>query len=157
MAGMLLQWAGPLAVPSVPPVEIAVAPNFERFDGLGQPQLDHPAGDGAGGGAAYGWDLAGHSPRPGQSDQPHGQTYTPGPITGVVGTVGGQPLPVADAIHRGPGAGYTVAHSPSIQHRLGVGQRGPSSLGAANTVQLSEVTNNPPQPGDIASIIAGLG
>jgi hypothetical protein len=154
--GMLLQWAGPLMVPQIPPVEIAVAPNFERFDGLGQPQLDHPAGESQGGGAAYGWDQPQHSPRPGQSDQPTGQTYTPGPITGVVGTIGGQPLPTSDRMFRPPGA-YTGAVPLSVQHRLGVGQYGPSSLGIQNTTQLSEITNSPPQPGDIASIIAGLG
>lgn len=144
-----------LIVPTTPQADMAVAANFERFDGLNP--LDHPAGEGGqdSGGAAYGWDVAGHSPRPGQSDQPLDQVYTPGPLAGVVGVLGGQPLPVGDCIHRGPGV-PTLVRAPSVQWRLGVAQRGPSELGVAQTVQLSEITNNPPQPGDLTAILAGL-
>ena len=152
-----------LIVPGTPPADMAVAPNFERFDGL-EP-LDHPAAEdpdssGAGGaGSAYGWDVAGHSPRPGQADQPMNQVYTPGPLAGVVGVLGGQPLPNAHwradtAIQRA--SAPTLVRAPSVQWRLGVGQRGPSELGVAQTVTQSEITNNPPQPGDLTSILAGI-
>jgi len=72
----------------------------------------------------------------------------------VVGTVGAQPLTVSDRIHRTAG-GITRVNTPQIQWRLGVGQN--TSAGAQQTVQLSEITSNPPQPGDLTSIIAGLG
>lgn len=180
--------AGMLVNPDVPQTDYAVAPNFERFDGLdntppspiggptpypangGNDQspdatsagggLDHPAnfdptnGGTGGGGAQYGWN-AGNSPRPGQSDQPLGQVYTEGVLQGVVGTLGGQPLPVSNRIYKGTGD-YTRSRTPSVQFRTGVGQNGPSALGVAQTVQLSEITNAPPQPGDLTSILAGL-
>ena len=151
MAGFLLG--------DLPQPETAVAPNFERFDGL--MPLDHPATEDPesgphGGGADYVWNVAGHSPRPGQSDQPDGQVYTPGPLSATVGTLGGQPLPVSNRIFKETG-NYTRSRTPSIQTRLGVGQHGPSELGVAQTVQLSEITNAPPQPGDLTSILAGLG
>jgi hypothetical protein len=143
--------------------DLAVAPNFERFDGLGQPRLDHPAtfddGDfSGGGGAMYGWDGLGRSPRPGQSDQPIGQVYTDGALVGVTGTIGGQPLPVRDWKFQFDGRdGYTGAIAPTIQFRQGVGQRGPSELGAAQTTALAMLTNNPPEPGSLDAIIAGVG
>lgn len=163
MAGAVLLGpglAGMIIGPEVPQTENAVAANFERFDGLSSPPLENPAAaspdDAAVGGAQYGWDIPGDSPRPGQSDQPLGQVYTPGPISGVVGTVGGQPLPVSERIYRDAG-NYTKSRTPSVQMRIGVGQHGPSELGVAQTVQLSEITNNPPQPGDLTSILAGQG
>lgn len=150
---------GMIVGPAVPQTDLAVAPNFERFDGLSQPPLDHPAGvddtNYTGGFATNGGTFS-ESPRPGQMAQPEGQVYTPGVISGVVGTVGGQPYPVSPRIYKDEGA-YTPSKWPTVQHRLGVGQRGPSSLGVANTVQLSEITNNPPVPGDLQSILAGLG
>lgn len=172
--------AGMLVSPEVPQTDYAVAANFERFDGLdGTPPsatggptpypeneanggLDHPgnfdpeSGGTGGGGSQYGWDIAGNSPRPGQSDQPLGQVYTEGPLQGVVGTVGGQPLPVSPRMYKTQG-NYTRSRTPSIQFRTGIGQHGPSELGLAQTVQLSEITNAPPQPGDLTSILAGLG
>lgn len=152
---MLLQWVGPLEIPGSPPADLAVAPNFERFDGLDEPHLDNPAGvqgDRSQGGAAYG-----PGPRPGQQNQPTGQEYTPGPITGLVGVLGGQPLPVSDRIHRPAGSYTGVATNVGLPHRLGIGQRGPSALGADQTVKLAEITNNPPQPGDLTAIIGGWG
>lgn len=157
MAGALLLNAGNpaavIAVPAESPLpDLAIAQNFERFDGLGQPALDAPAGteDGNRLGEAYG-----ESPRPGQHNQETGQEYTPGPLQGVVGTIGGQPLPVSDwKYHHG---NYTGATAPGIQFRLGVGQRGPSELGAAQTVALGGITNNPPEPGDLSAIISGQG
>ena len=160
MAGsaILANNPGIVVSPAVPQADYAVAANFERFDGLGQPPLVHPATseaiDTAGGGAQYGLDQLGQYPRPGAVDQPIGQVYTPGPLQGVVGTVGGQPLPVSPRIYKSAGD-YSHSRWPTIQHRLGVGQHGPSALGAAQTVFQSEITSNPPVPGDLASIIAG--
>lgn len=141
MAGALLtQWAGGDAwmVPGSPPVDIAVQPNFERFDGL-EP-------------------LDGHAPgqigKPTRSDgtTPQAdQTFTASPVGRLTNTVGGQPLPVADAIHRQPGA-TTLVNTPSMQQRLGVGQ---NATGVAQTVALAGLTTHPPQPGDISAIIAG--
>jgi len=153
---MLLQWSGPLIVPADAPPDLAVAPNFERFDGIDNPELSHPAGlagnEPAAGGYDY-WHAPGTTPRPGQLDQPIGQVYTPGVLQGLMNTLGGQPLPVATAIKRAPG-GYTPSKTPSIQHHLGVGQR---ATGWAQTVRLGEITSNPPEPGDLQSIIAGFG
>ena len=144
-AGALLlgNVTGPIPVPQSAPVDLAVASDFERFDGL--TPLDHPAGQPG---------VAGSANRPGQS-QTTPDVYTPGPIAGVVGTLGGQPLPVSDRIHRGPGQTQEV-NTPQMQWRLGVGQVGPSSLGVAQTVALSEITSSPPVPGDLTSILAGL-
>ncbi len=144
-------------VPGAPQADLAVASNFERFDGIEQPPLENPAADfpDSGGSMGLGADY-GQSPRPGQHNQPTGQTYTEGPLSGVVGVLGGQPLPVADAIHRPTGV-TTLVNAPTIQFRQGVGQRGPSELGVAQTVTLSQLTNNPPEPGDLTSILAGWG
>jgi hypothetical protein len=140
-------------VATTPQPDMAVAPNFERFSGLeGSPELDHPAsGDGAwNSGSDYGM-----TPRPGQLSQPVGQTYTKGPLQGTVGVIGGQPLPVRaweSADDSAATRGYTPSKTPSIQHRLGDGQ---NFQGLAQTVILSELTQNPPQPGDLTSILAG--
>jgi hypothetical protein len=154
MAGALLYGAGDFVVPTEPQPDLAVAADFERFDGLQVP-TDNPAAvtDGSGRSAAN----YGPSPRPGQHDQPHGQTYTPGPLRGTVGTLGGQPLPVRawEPAEDSPATrAYTPSRTPSIQFRLGNGQ---NSQGVAQTVALSEITANPPQPGDLTSILAGLG
>lgn len=138
--------AGMIVNPDLPQPELAVAANFERFDGLSQPQLQNPAGQP---------NVRGSDNRPGQSVVTP-DVYTPGPISGVVGVTGGQPLPVADCIHRGAGD-YTKSRTPSIQFMLGVGQHGPSELGVAQTVALSQITGNPPVPGDLTSILAGWG
>jgi hypothetical protein len=151
MAGAILVPAGMIVSPDVPQTDYAVGPNFERFDGLGQPLLENPAGRDR-------TDYYPAGPRPGQSAGTP-DVYTQGPISSPTGTLGGQPLPVSPRIKRsvvsGPGT-VTLVNSPSVQFRTGVGQHGPSSLGAANTVALSEITSSPPVPGDLTSIIAGL-
>lgn len=137
----------PFTVPATPPVELAHAANFEEFDGLETPRTNNTNQ------SNFGIEF-GATPRPGQTQTPLSeQTYTPGPIRGVVGKVGGQPLPVANPLYR-IGRGYTPAnYTQRIQSRIGVGQ---NYQGAAQTVQLSEITNNPPMPGDISAIIAGM-
>lgn len=141
---MLLNWAGPdLMVPQSAPSDQAVAWNYEQFDGL--TDLDHPAGNER----SVFWD--GHTPRPGM--QPTPDVYTPGPLAGVAGTLGGQPLPTSERIKRVEGtATYTV--SPSVQFRLGVGQQ---YQGVAQTVALADITNNPPTPDGMGAILAGWG
>jgi hypothetical protein len=154
-AGMLFVGAETgFTVSQVPQADQAVAPNFERFDGLELP-LDHPAAveDGSGR-SASGY---GATPRPGQHDQPLGQVYTAGPLRGLVGVLGGQPLPVRaweSADDSAATRGYTPSRTPSVQFRMGVGQ---DNQGVAQTVALSEITANPPIPGDLTSILAGLG
>ena len=132
-------------VSGTPQPDMAVAPNFERFDGLEIPDTNP---------AIFGKDY-GASPRPGQHDQPLGQVYTPGVLRGTVGVVGGQPLPVRAWESSEDSAylrGYTPSKTPSIQHRLGNGQ---ANQGVAQTVILSEITASPPVPGDLTSILAG--
>lgn len=140
--------AGMIASQDAPAPDIAVAYNFERFDGF-EP-LEHPAAEG------HQVHIPDGGPRPGQGSTPLAeQVYTPSTLARPVGTVGGQPLPVGDRMHRVPGD-FTPARAPTVQWRLGVGQNGPSALGAQQTVQLSEITNAPPVPGDITGIIAGI-
>jgi len=132
-------------VPGEAPAELAHAANFERFDGLEVPTTNNRDANQLG--TPYG-----ATPRPGGENTPiDEQTYTQAPIRGVVGTIGGQPLPVGDWLFRGD-RGYTRSETPSVQHRLGSGQ---AYQGAAQTVALSEITNNPPVPGDLSAIIAG--
>ena len=150
--------------------DLAVAENF----GLDVP-TDHQASDGDDGdfgstGAIYGTGApdntpagnpvphmvlpTGRYPRPGQLDDPvanGNQVYTPGPLKGLTNTLGGQPLPVNDWKFRGRRA-YTPGKTHSLQMRLGDGQ---NYGGAAQTVALSEITGNPPVPGDLSGIIAG--
>lgn len=159
MASVLLVPPGQIVSPLVPQTQNAVAANFERFDGLTLPTTN-PAGaqdgDAIGLGWAYGFDQPGRYPRPGAVDTPpQDQTYTPGPLRGVVGTVGGQPVELTTRNRQKENyrASYTKSRTPSIQFRKGVGQ---ANQGAAQTVTLSEITSNPPQPGDLTSIIAGL-
>lgn len=163
MAGALLVPAGQIISPLVPQMDLAVAPNFERFDGLDVPNTNPAAAavdaGGTGQGYDYGFDVPGRYPRPGQTGTPtQDQVYSPGPLKGVVGTIGGQPLAaagVSDRIHRPPGD-YSPGKTHSIQFRLGVPQTSNvSERGAAQTVQLGEITSNPPVPGDLASIISG--
>ena len=158
MAGALLIGQGdPAAVVSVPGTshqpDLAIGWTFERFDGIDQPPLDHPATE-----TPLGFDYGGaaSTPRPGQLNQPAGQVYTPGPLSGVVGVIGGQPLPAFPFLDNSRHGSTRVA-TPTVQFRLGVGQYGPSSLAAAQTTALGGITNNPPQPGDLSSIIAGIG
>lgn len=145
-AAVLLN-AGELIGPAVPQSDTAVAENFQRFDGLATGV--NPAG-------RQRTQYFNDGPRPGQAlDTP--DVYTPGPLSTTVGTLGGQPLPVSPRIQDRATGQVTLVNTPSVQTRLGVGQRGPSELGVAQTVQLSEVTNNPPVAGDLTGILAGLG
>jgi len=135
------------SVPRIPREEYFHAANFEEFDGLETPRTSNS------GGTPEGLNF-GATPRPGQLNTPIAeQTYTPGPLRGVVGTLGGQPLPVANPLYR-LGRGFTPANDTQrIQTRMGAGT---NFQGVAQTVQLSEITNNPPVPGDISAILAGL-
>lgn len=139
-AGPLIAAAqGGWIVPLTSPLDIAVAPNYEKFDG--QQQLDKPTGLDPGS-------------RPGAGQTPLDlQTYTKSSRGALTNTLGGQPLPVSDRIHRGPGS-TTPAHPVNMQFRSGVGQ---NNQGVAQTVALASITTNPPQPGDLTSIISGMG
>ena len=143
-----------LVVPGTAQPDQAVATNFERFSGLeGSPELDAPAAVNDGAGSAQ--SNYGPSPRPGQRDQPVGQVYTRGPLQATVGVLGGQPLPVRaweSSEDSAYSRGYTPSKTPSIQHRLGDGQ---NFQALAQTVILSEISSNPPEPGDLTSILAG--
>ncbi len=127
-------------VPATPPPEVFVAPNFQQWDGF--TPMDHPAGQ------------ADPGTRPGAGETPLSeQTYTPSTLQGLTNTLGGQPLPVSERIHA-PAGSATVVTPLSMQFRSGVGQ---NYQGAAQSVLASEITGNPPVPGDITSIIAGWG
>jgi hypothetical protein len=140
-----LFYASVPTVPTTPPREEAHAWNFQEFDGLTIPDTN---GRDQG---RFGTEYPA-SPVPGRANTPVSeQTYTPGPIRGVAGVLGGQPLPVANPVYR-VGRGYTPSRTPTIQFRLGAGQ---NYQGAAQTVALSEITNNPPVAGDLSAIIAG--
>lgn len=156
MSALLLGFGG-FKVPTVPQPDIAVAANFERFDGLDVPATNPATSrpDSArGGGSRYGYNEPSHYPRPGAVDTPPAeQTYTPGALRGLTNTLGGQPLPVRDWKYAG-GRRYTPGRTHSIQHRIGDGQ---NYGGAAQTVALSQITGNPPVPGDLSGIIAGIG
>ena len=125
------------------PLDRTVAANYERFDGLDT--LDNygtvPSP------TTYG---PVDNPRPGQSVHTP-LTYTPGPLSGLTNTLGGQPLPVAD--WRFAPGDYTPAHTPqTMQHRFGNGQ---AYQGVAQTVALGDIINNPPQPDSLDSILRG--
>jgi len=153
LSALLLGFGG-FKVPTVPQPDIAVAANFERFDGLdvpatnpatAQPDKATPVG-------VQKTPLQ-YRPRPGGADTPPSeQTYTQGALRGLTNTLGGQPLPVRDWKYSG-GRAYTPGRTHSIQHRLGDGQ---NNGGAAQTVALSQITGNPPVPGDLSGIIAGI-
>ncbi len=135
---VLIASAKPFIVPGTPPEDMAVAPNFERFDGLAP--LDKPTGRDPG-------------TRSDGTTPVAQQTYTRSAWDAITGTVGGQPLPVADPIHRPEGAS-TPAYAISTQFRGGAGQ---ANQGVAQTVALADIANNPPTVGDLTSILAGWG
>lgn len=151
MSGLLVAQIPPgpgnYVVPTEPPAEVAHATYFEAFDGL-EPLVNN---DQAIFGVPY-WP----SPVPGRSGTPVAdQVYTRGAVPGITGRLGGQPLPVANWLYRvgrGYTAGLNLAGNFQRSH-YGVGQ---NYQGAAQTTQLSEITNNPPVPGDLSGIIAGL-
>lgn len=139
-------------VPQVPPEDMAVAANFERFDGLDEPPLLNRPGE-----VPLGADY-GTTPRPGQRNTPLSeQVYTPGPLSGLVGVLGGQPWPVGN--ERPPNASAKGHYTPAPGRIVGgpklvVGSQHNPAL--AQTVFFSELTSSPPQPGDLTSILAGL-
>ena len=147
MSGLLVAQIPPgnYVVPTEPPAEVAHATYFETFDGL-EPLVNNDQAQ---------W-VSGAFQRPAAGGTPVAeQVYTRGPLTGVVGRLGGQPLPVASWEYR-TGRGYTEGANwlGNFQRvHYGVGQ---NYQGAAQTTQLSEITNNPPVPGDLSGIIAGL-
>lgn len=149
MSAILLGFGG-FVVPGEPQADLAVASDFERFDGLDVPNTN-PATKEDGSSTGVLKTPASATPRPGQLDQPEGQVYTAGALKGLTNTLGGQPLPVNDWKYRGRRA-YTPGKTHSVQHRLGDGQ---ANQGAAQTVILSEITGNPPVPGELSGIIAG--
>ena len=136
-------------IPENPPIDMAVAPNFERFTGT-HPALDNPAGQSP---------VTGSPNRPGQAAYEGPMTYTPGRRGGLTNVLGGEPLAAArtsDRIHR-PAGNYTAARALTYQLRLGVGQKGPSELGLAQTVALATITNNPPEGTPLLQMLAGQG
>jgi len=168
MAGAVLLTPGMAGFIEGPQLELGVGPGYEQFDGLtdNDPNTINPPPIGPESGVYYDNPvLSRQGPSNRGTPTPlTDQTYTPGPIAFPVGTLQGQPWPARAGVYRaasptgsgGPG-GYTPAVAQGVQFRLGVGQRGPSELGVAQTVALGEITNNPPEPGDLASILAGQG
>lgn len=144
--GLLLITAPP--VPTRPPLEHDVAPNYERFDGL-EPLYDFEGEPSGFVPTALG-DSYGPSGRPGQLNT-HGPRI--GGIPGKVGSVGASPWPVDNPNH--PGYPRATVHATQLttQYRLGPGGAAP---GLAQTIAMTEITNAPPQPGDLTSILAGL-
>lgn len=140
-------------VPQEPPLQDAVAPNYEVFDGLELPDSPYEGGYAKTGltttglGRSYGTDVA----RPGALNE-FGPSQ--GGITGKVGAVGAQPLPVADCIHKDPSQ-YQSVKAPLLttQFFFGPGAQAP---GIAQTLTLTDIQENPPVPGDMASILMGL-
>ena len=160
MPGAVLLTPGMAGFMEGPQLELGVGPNYEQFDGIEQTPLTGPESS-----TYYGdpvKDRTGASDR-GTPTPLTEQVYTPGPNNGLVNTLGGQPWPASAGPYRGNVTGgkgpgdYTSVTAHSVQFRLGVGEHGPSELGVAQTVKLSEITSNPPEPGDLTSILAGLG
>jgi len=142
-------------IPGEPTLDVAVADNFQRFDGVNGPGDNYDAHP-----PVMGLNYeSGGSPRPGQANSPlYEITYTHGPNYGLVNTLGGQPLPVSNCIYKAPGDYTKGKWSLVNQFRLGKNNLGgQNNGGAAQTVALSEITNNPPVPGELSSIIAGWG
>lgn len=143
MAGVLI--AGSRPVPSTPPVETAVAPYYERFDGL--EAIGQVPGNGVTStpfGVSYG-----EAPDPGRLNAPftlgHG-------IAGKVGSVGASPLPVADRIHR---MGAVSVHVSQLTTQFRHGPGGSGFQGIAQTLAMTEIQQNLPEPDQLSSIILG--
>ena len=144
MSGLLLV-TGEM-VPQSPPLESAIDTNYERFDGLTDPQglgiFPVDLGD------AYGM-----SARPGGM-QSHGpSTKAARGIPGVVGSVGASPLPVADCLHKVDFD--TQAATPSNPNfRFGPGG---AFDGMNQTIAQTEAAVNPPQPEGLSAIFTSVG
>jgi hypothetical protein len=132
-------------VPATPQPDVFVAANYERFDGL-EPLVNDN------GGVPFGTDYL-PSPRPGLMNTPHAhQTYTRSPNGGVVGTLGGAPLPDRHWNYR-PAGDYTRAGTRTVG---GPKRSSQWYRGQAETVFFAELQANPPEPGSLAMIISGL-
>lgn len=147
MSGVLV--AGSKPVPATPPLQSAVAPYYERFDGLDEiGQTGDPSVVSVALGVSYG-----EQPDPGRLNAP----FTPGRgIAGKVGSVGASPAPVAT--QWGPSAALRVPRETvhvsqlTTQLRMGPGGQAP---GLAQTITMTEVQRNLPQPDDLSAIYLG--
>ena len=157
MSGLMISYATP--VPASPPLEKRVQENYERFDGLDS--TPYP-------GTVIHDDAINlydeNNPRPGQNgtqgkDGDKGRLGpNPRGIPGLVGSVGAAPLPVADCLKKTSddfkSALTTVASVQSNPNfRFGPGG---AFQGIAQSIAMSEISSNPPEPGSLASIYAGL-
>jgi hypothetical protein len=146
-------------VPPDPQLDDAVAPNFQRFDGVDGPEDNYDAHGAKVGAFEYGY----RGPKPGADGSPLADiVYTPGPHFGITNVVGGQPWPVADwqpdgsvtpDVTRGFTPGKTYRSPQFWLGKAGLG--GQKNNGVEQTLALGEITSNPPVPGDLASIIGG--
>lgn len=159
MTASLLLGQAPFLVPEEGPgpLDRTVAANFERYNGLEQldnaPSWVDPSDFGAGLPPSFS-QVGGGYPRPGAVPNPAATTYTRGPLSGLTNTTGGQPLPVAGWEYRPPG-NYTPANwAQTMQSRFG---HGTNFQGVAQTVQLADVTNNPPVPDQLSEILFSYG
>lgn len=145
MSGLMMARSRPL--PASPPLQDRLDADYRRFDGLDS--TPYPGGENTGLEVPYA-----STPRPGQAGT-HGDAMGPNArgIPGVVGSVGAAPLPVGDCLRKVSFA--TVAATQSNPNFRG----GPGGAyqGIAQTLAMTEISQNPPQPGDLASIIAGGG
>jgi hypothetical protein len=148
-------------VPANPPLDDAVAPNFQRFDGVDGPGDNYDAHP-----TPLGWlnyEGKGTGPKPGSGGSPEEDiVYTPGPHYGITNVLGGQPYPAADwqpdgsvtpDLNRGFTPGKTYRSPQFWLGKLGYG--GQNNNGVEQTLMFSELNNNPPVPGDLATIMSG--
>ena len=132
-------------VPQDPPVESAIGPFYERFDGLEPWAWTQEDGyDPTSLGTSYG-----DSPTPGQLNT---DDTAPAGIYGKVGSVGANPVPVYDPLHKADMTSQLFSH-PTTQYRIGPGAKAP---GLQNTITSTEVTNYQPQPDELASIYTSI-
>ena len=150
MSGLMMARSQP--IPAEPPLHNRVAENYERFDGLDStPYPGTIEAENAG-------NPYGATPAPGKEgtrgiDGPGPGRLGPNArgISGVVGSVGAAPLPVADCLHR-TDFETAAAVQGSYAYRLGPGG---AYQGVAQTAAMTDILDNPPQPGDFASILFG--
>ena len=128
-------------VPATPPLETAVAPNYERFDGLEEFPSMVPTALGT----SYG-----PTGRPGQLN-------TESPITrgieGLVGSVGAAPYPVDNALKKSTGFATERVSVLTTQFNRGPGGANP---GYAATALMSDLAANPPQVDQMSSIFTSF-
>ncbi len=141
MPANLLLPNDPATVPETPQPATAVAGNFEQFDGLAP--LDNEPGQPP---------VEGSPSSPGGNPTP--SVFTHGPLAGLTNTLGGMPLPVENPLWKFNGKAQYVYLNYRQFPAYSTGQ---NYQGVAQTVALNEITANPPQPGDLQSILAGWG